>query len=199
MKKIFFILLLLSCFAGAFAETGYNGIKWFTEREVFKKSTGYKTTQSEVIPAIEMQEKTMLGEKTTVNYFFSAYDCFEGVIYTIPEKKTSELKDKLNKPIKTFKTDTFTREQFSREILKEEPDFKGQTQQTINTYFNYVFYSICFYTFEQESNYEIIKAKKNSKGTLYIYDYNDDTRLYIFENIIEGLTFVVYLNHGQDF
>ena len=39
----------------------------------------------------------------------------------------------------------------------------------------------------------------NGKSTVYIYDYNDDTRVYIFENLVEGLTFVYYAQHEQDF
>lgn len=199
MKKTLFIILLLSCFAGAFAETGYNGIKWFTEREDFQKNTGHRTSQSEIIPAAEIQEKVILGTKTNVHYFFSTYNCFESVAYSIPKEKTNVLKDKLNKPIRIIKTDALSKEDFSREILEEEPDFKNEIPQTVDTYFNYVFSSICNYAFEKELQFDVIKAKGNSKGLLYIYDYNDDTRLYIFENTIEGTTFVVYTYHEQDY
>ena len=33
MKKLIFIFVLLSCFAEAFAETGYDGTEWGTKRE----------------------------------------------------------------------------------------------------------------------------------------------------------------------
>lgn len=48
-------------------------------------------------------------------------------------------------------------------------------------------------------NLKPISEKPEGKSTLYIYDYNDDTRAYIYENIIEGQTVVVYAPHEQDF
>ena len=36
-------------------------------------------------------------------------------------------------------------------------------------------------------------------GTLYIYDYNDDTRVYIYDNIIKDKAVVVYVPHEQDY
>ena len=38
-----------------------------------------------------------------------------------------------------------------------------------------------------------------TNGTLYIYDYNDDTRVYIYDNIIKDKAVVVYVPHEQDY
>ena len=39
----------------------------------------------------------------------------------------------------------------------------------------------------------------NGDARIYIYDYNDDTRVYLFENVVKGVLFVVYTHHEQDF
>ena len=47
--------------------------------------------------------------------------------------------------------------------------------------------------------FPIVEKPDVNTGIVYIYDYNDDTRVYIYENFIEDKTFVVYVPHEQDY
>jgi hypothetical protein len=40
---------------------------------------------------------------------------------------------------------------------------------------------------------------KGKGAKISIYNYNDDTRVYIFEKTKKGTTFVVYAYHEQEF
>ena len=48
MKKIFFIFVLLSCFAAGFAETGYNGADWNDKRSIL--NFGEKADEWQMTP-----------------------------------------------------------------------------------------------------------------------------------------------------
>ena len=64
---------------------------------------------------------------------------------------------------------------------------------------NDYFYSIIMLGIRIDGIEELKNDEGNGKSTVYIYDYNDDTRVYIFENLVEGLTFVYYAQHEQDY
>ena len=62
------------------------------------------------------------------------------------------------------------------------------------------------YTYEiaikcEEKGYKSNKATKTGPGvgTLYIYDYNDDTRVYIAAGNVEDMAFVAYVPHFKDY
>ena len=58
----------------------------------------------------------------------------------------------------------------------------------------------CFeITQDLENNKIDIFEINNKKATIYIYDYNNDTRLYLFEGVIKDELFVVYTYHEQDY
>lgn len=52
----------------------------------------------------------------------------------------------------------------------------------------------------EETGYEEIKPEPgNDTGKIYIYDYNEDTRVYLYENVVTDYAFVVYVPHEQDY
>ena len=53
----------------------------------------------------------------------------------------------------------------------------------------------------EDKGYKSNKATEAGPGigTLYIYDYNDDTRVYIAAGNVEGFAFVAYVPHFKDY
>ena len=49
------------------------------------------------------------------------------------------------------------------------------------------------------SGFNFVLNNRIYLSTLHIYDYNDDTRIYIYENCIEDKAAVVYVPHVQDY
>ncbi len=191
MKKTLFIILLLSCFAGAFAETGYANNQWGdTYLEVLNKTSAIEYNSD-----THFKRKVMVGVETNVFYHFDNED-FIGVSYSLPKEKTEEIKSKFSKIITSQKTQTIPKKKFIETIKKD-----------VNLLEKYNTDNISFisdkYAFLQARKIETVGTSQyidnNGTGNLYIYDYNDDTRVYIFENFVEGITFVVYTYHEQDY
>lgn len=185
MKKIFIILLMLSCFAGAFAETGYNGNQWWSKRQLVKNNLLYlitpiipKDDSAECYEYIEIESKNMLGVKTSVYYHFFD-ETLSAVSYSLPTEKTKEIKSKFKNKVQELEIE-----------LKTEDNTDIEQNCELE---NYVFNAMI------TGDIEYFKNFKGKGARLSIYDYNDDTRVYIFENTTEGKTFVVYTYHEQDF
>ena len=71
MKKIFFILVLLSCFAAGFAETGYAGTQWGTHKQNLKIGDKIEPTENELWESTEARKKLILNKvsKTNLNVY----------------------------------------------------------------------------------------------------------------------------------
>ena len=50
-----------------------------------------------------------------------------------------------------------------------------------------------------EYNFVPVEELPKATGSLYIFDYNKDTRMYVFDNIIKDKAVVVYVPHEQDY
>jgi hypothetical protein len=192
MKKLFFIFIFISCFATAIAETGYRGHLWYSKYDTFPESgqeinnLSYDST----IPLI--YKKTILESKT---FLFYDINCTTGELesagYLIPKNKTDLLKKELKQ-----KKSMVIKMDFS------EYDYETGETQVENNF--YIFASLAYITKNALENItdqdkEDLKTFKNAAGRITIYDYNDDTRCYVFENATPDYTVVIYVPHEQEY
>lgn len=182
MKKLLTTLLILFLSLGLFAETGYTGIEWGTPKSCFKFE--------EDVEDAGIKTRTMQGEETKVYYSFYK-DIFDGISYSISTEKTKQLLKKYSDKIGTLKIDTITKEAVYKELDEEYKNEKFYEYYLHNEYCkNAAMY--CDILLENEK-------KGSGQCTVYIYNYNEDTRVYIFENLVEGRTFVYYTFREQDY
>lgn len=192
-KRIILIAAIMLAGALAFGETGWNNHQWWTD---VKK---YRTDKDEKIPEslITLQDKVqatkrlILGKKINV-YFLFPDGKLTGISYTIESSKTEELKKKFNQPVSYIKFYQFSKEEIIEGAAQDEVIIK--TDEEIEWIMTSVLFAIAA-TIEQEG----MGSYNEGDAQLSIYDYNDDTRVYIYENIMEGQTVVVYVPHEQDF
>lgn len=141
-----------------------------------------------------------------IDDIFIEYGALESVCYIIERERTTELFQKLGKGTRSYPitktkgdiSDLFPKEQ----ELKKLKSFSKDAVDSITRMF-FIQFSRAYETDGEEvfSNIDFITrtATPNAPGTLYIYDYNDDTRLYIYDNVITGKAVVVYVPHEQDY
>lgn len=191
-KKIILTLVLFMIEAAAFCETGYKNFKWGTSAARVVEQIGINNIKNpidnkELFQSALIQNKIILGERNEINMFFLNKK-LDGVGYLIPNNKKDLLIENFKKNIYQFKFPQVTQSEFNeaKEIHKE-----------------YIYNVLVYRLYQKTSQYEVlgISELKESSGLcqLTIYDYNDDTRVYIYENIIEGETVVVYVPHEQDY
>ncbi len=191
MKKIIFIFVLLFCFTGAFAETGYRGHQWYSKFDTFPKSgqesnnLAYGTT----MPLI--YKKTIIESDTFLFYGINFINGeLEAAGYLIPKSKTELLKKELKSKKSTIINFDFSDFEYESGETPMENDF-------------YIFADFSFFSKKLESitsqDKEDLKAFKKAAGRITIYNYNDDTRCYIFENATPDRTVVIYVPHEQDY
>lgn len=182
MKKIFFIFVLLSCFAAGFAETGYRGIQWYSNIEAFPKKDQIN------YEGLLVYEKIILGKKTYL--FYALYENqLQLAAYIITKDKTEELKKELKKYKKTeIKAD-----------LANGNEYPGKTKIESESWMIGDAYNLVD-QIEKVTPEELKAAEdKTASGKITIYDYNEDTRCYVLENFIADRTAVVYVPHEQYF
>lgn len=195
MKKTIFTLLLLFLLAGAFAENGYAGKKWGDSSLLFDVAVPVKPGDDVLWETTKAEKKTILGKETIVYYHFFD-DTLMAVSYTLPLEKTETLKKKFKDLVFNANTVTVSQRYYLNELLND-----GTLKQIndedldLNYVFAYGSLSIEFH------GYDSLKGITVDKGaaTISLYDYNDDTRVCIWENIVNGKTFVVYTYHRQDY
>lgn len=225
MKKIFVLFLLTIFSFVTHAETGYRGLEWYTEESIAGNQIDLYPAFDETIEKtldlkdsgieIKVTVKTLLGERSLVNYFFT------NIGYQLPKNKRDEKykliaisyivpKDKTNELLKHFSI-----QKIVKKYIQCRSDFLNIIK---NDYFNH----IDFNTLETNASESLITSaiatvttfferygkadalapdldSTEKDGTLYIYDYNDDTRVYIYDNIIKDKAVVVYVPHEQDY
>lgn len=225
MKKIF-VLFLLTVFSFiAHTETGYRGLEWYTEESIAGNQIDLYSAFDETIEKtldlrdsgveIKVAVKTLLGERSLVNYFFT------NIGYQLPKNKRDEKyklvaisyivpKEKTNVILKRFPIQKLVnkyikcRSDFLDFIKNEyfnEIDFVNLKTNTANSLITSAV-STTTISFEKDGQANELVPDENStetNGTLYIYDYNDDTRVYIYDNIIKDKAVVVYVPHEQDY
>ena len=210
MKKIVVVLLLLSCFVVGFAETGYNGVNWDTSGVSIDFNE--VETRWQITPEDELNtwSEIVLGERI-IKSCCIRQNKFKGICYVINEKSVKELLTKLDqkKKIYEIRTDFINGLETSRLIAKHEkngtlPNYSNDKKRnrSIIDITAYEYSTINAALECEYKGYKNLKKQKKSApyvGTLYIYDYNDDTRIYITSGNVDGLAFVAYVPHAKDY
>lgn len=184
MKKAITTLLILFLTLGLFAETGYAGFEWGTNKKKFSDLT----IEDEYVLS---EQRVMLNTQTT-RYFSFGNDQLWTISYSLPVAKTEEIKAK-------FKNQAYKQNvtEMSDEVIKEALErFKLESNEKNKDFVTNKLVAIKAAAF---SLYGLTETGKEGKATVYAYDYNDDTRVFIFENITKGKTVVVYSYHEQDY
>ena len=183
MKKIITTLLFLFMVLGLFAETGYAGFEWGTNKNNFTDLT----REDDYI----LSEQRVMFNTLTTRYFSFGNGQLWTVSYSLSAEKTEEIKSK-------FKNQVYKKKitELSDELINEAYQrFKLEENEKNKDYITNKLVSAKAAAF---SSYGISETEKEGKATLYAYDYNDDTRVFIFQNITEGKTVVVYSYHEKD-
>lgn len=191
MRKTITTLLILFLTLGLFAETGYNGNQWLKKRDQLILNFPIEPGEDKLWNTTAAEKKAIMGKETVVYYHYGEGYLYAVSYYTTVEK-TENLKKKFNNLVYEKKTKNVTiSDLICIGILRETSD--------IDLYLNNQMAISCL-KYEQDGYDQIeVMADDNGKATISIYDYNDDTRVYILENFIEKLTFVVYTYHEQDY
>ncbi len=190
MKKTITTLLITFLFLGLFAETGYNKHQWFSNKEELLLPFRIEPGEDKLWEETEAERKVILGTEKNVYYHFIDNGLY-AVSYFIRAEKTDLLRKKLTAPVYEIKSKSIPMVYILNDIpegIKDEDLYLNNRMAT--SAFNF-----------ELTGYDQLKALEveNGESTISIYDYNDDTRLYVFENFIKGATFVVYTYHEQDY
>lgn len=196
-KQIAIFLFLIFTAAGLAAETGYKGISWgsgefFIELYEGKEESplAFKLKES----SVKVYEKQILGEKT--NLYYTLMDDFGliSVFYSTDEKNTERLKTKLTSKTLVDEVPFYKLDDGTIELLKEMDEKDPE-----RVYEYLIGYTMMSMAMGLETEYRYKRPYSTGEAQIFIYDYNDDTRLYIFENVVPGRTVVVYFPHEEDY
>lgn len=193
MKKIFFILVLVFCLTAGFAETGYAGTPWGTLKQNLKIGDRIAPTDNPLWESTEARKKLILNKQNTVYYHFFENQLY-GVSYTLQAEDTKQICAKFTNKVDMKKIPGMNKLEWIEIMFTEGLIDNKEDNEIINLASNKMIFEVAA-GFEFYGN----KTTKTGDAKIYIYDYNEDTRVYIFENMVEGLTFVTYMWHEQDF
>ena len=228
MKKIFVLFLMTIFSFVAHAETGYRGMQWYDSVERCSK-IGYLTPyfkdgsvenillkdalRESMI--IRKNESVILGKKNNVTYIFTWAGnndyWLAGISYIVSQDRIKEIINRF-KVVRKYKTSKamiygFSFEDETLTALGLSPDLDDIPQEIDNLSLQIECFGDVDY-YEEYGEGALFSAMKlelaneqneNYPGTLYIFDYNKDTRMYVFDNIIKDKAVVVYVPHEQDY
>ncbi len=190
MKKTITTLLILFLTLGLFAETGYNGHQWFISKTGLLLSNKVKPGTDKLWNDTEAEKRPILGDENTIYYHFAENSLY-AVSYCIKAEKTDLIRKKMPAPVYEIKTKSIP----IVFVLNDIPEDIEDENLYLNNKMATSAFNFELYGYSQLKAVEV----ENGEGTISIYDYNNDTRVYIFENSINRLTFVVYAYHEQDY
>lgn len=220
MKKIFSFIFGAVFVFSASSETGYRNVEWYsTEAECSKKVTFLsvfnKKKEKQLAPKNEAgvkllrEEKAILGMPNRLLYLFlneiphkddkpSTYR-LAGIVYEIPTDSVTRLISNFSNIVGHYIN---VRSDFWEYI---QNDVRAEDLELFGPYI-IADYKLFYIASEAEQYgefafHELVPEEDSTEknGTLYIYDYNDDTRVYIYDNIIKDKAVVVYVPHEQDY
>ena len=225
MKKGF-IVVLLFCSFFVFADTGYRGTEWYSEeKDILDKIDLYSALDKEVEKVlglenymrIDNESKAILGDLNEVSYFFSKDEYFIprniddekfrliGIAYITSVENLLRLRNSFNKLVQQYIEVRSDYKEIVETELQGTLDFKELSSNIIDTIIKAVLVGISV-QYEKQGEYSFSsgglvpdKDSTEKDGTLYIYDFNDDTRVFIYDNIIKDKLVVVYVPHEQDY
>ena len=210
MKKIFFTFILVFCLVAGFAENGYNGTSWGTTKNKIQFGENIDSWQMTQNLEIITFSTTTQG-KTTIKAYFFNNEKLAGISYYLPENSLKDFisKIKAEKKVLEIETELFSIQNLMESLKqsknkKNYPTFMDGSEDSEYAFIAVLgesyLYEIASYS--EEKGYKNIKKttkKAPGTGTLYIYDYNDDTRVYITAGNVDGLAFVAYVPHVKDY
>lgn len=202
MKRVISLILAVGIAAGAllFGETGYKKFQWNYPIENVLDCITHQTPLNEAqkeyfAECLIVEELPILGMKTEV-FYFSAGNYISGIAYFIPTSKVKSLKTNLRSKVTEVKVEGTQEKTYKNKLNENYPELNPEDYWRASFASDKCIFSI----YIEAVGYDTLKQEKGKKNcTLSIYDYNDDTRVYIYENIIEGQTVVVYVPHEQDY
>lgn len=195
MKKIITTLLFLLLVFGLFAETGYNKRAWLTKKGNLNLQFATEQGNDELWQKTEVEKKPIIGSETLVYYHF-LNDYFFAVSYFLPLEKTEKVKSKFKELIYSTPSYSLSKDEYANNMLAAGvyKDLNEVDLKLNKTFTN------CALDLELNGRESIsMLVQNNGKGLISIYDYNDDTRVYLFENFLKDITIVVYTYHEQDY
>lgn len=167
---------------------------------------------------IKNEYKSVLGLKNEIAYFFTNDDIilpkkmrkknykFVGAAYIITSDNVKLLKKNFSNPVHIFTECRSDFLDFLKSIQPDNVDFSKLDNYIIDLIIKSAIMPITLIAdnagFDTPLVYVALAPEEDSTekdGTLYIYDYNDDTRVYIYDNIIKDKAVVVYVPHEQDY
>lgn len=202
MKKIFFIFVLVSCLTAGFAETGYNGTEWDTNRNLIDFGEYAESWNEDNLEAVSFTA-VVLGRQTVESYLFEDQR-LQGISYYLISEDTDELLERLKTKKKIYEVsadlemepiiDKTVEAAELPEYAKEDDTGKFAFKLIIT---EAILWDSCRQI--ETLGYKKIQNDEKAKGKIYIFDYNEDTRVYIITEVLSGIGFVVYVPHFQDF
>lgn len=185
MKKILMLFILFMSF-GLTAETGYKGNRWYIDRDEIVLQKNYCRSFSDAyLPRDARAEKMLIFDSDIVVYYHMTCGMFVSVSYTLPRNKVYEFKNQNLKKVEERRAESFTPTDMSAYIQSLGKNSDG-------AFFDY--YSNRFII---DSCYNIQGPvglyNDNGRGMITKYNYNEDTWLYLLENIVMGYNYVVYV------
>lgn len=206
MKKLF-ILFALLCGAVCYADKGYDGLEWgqyknkipFSNELIKIETEAFSNFGLKTIPFKKI--KMIAGEKIPVYYHFGNdekdfYLC--AVAYAVDSEKTNRIKSNFKNLILSKKITI----DFSK-INEDDKENNIFALPLTLAFYSIVDSEVYFEMLDPlNTKLEDIKdfpVRTDEPGELSIYDYNDDTRVYIFDRITNDKTVVVYVPHEQDY
>ena len=200
MKKIFTSFIIFIMAITLAAETGYKGFQWWetTKKEVSNQIDITLKRQDEQFEYYANTTR-ILTKSTEVYYSF-----FEGILTNVSyvldysQEMRDTLLSRFNKPTiyRSLPLDTFNCLEVDDNYVKEN---------TLDIITGYSIITTLFEVGDDEHTSIISDAieygqkEKTSDMEMFIIDYNQDTRVYIFSNFIKGSIIVIYTPHAQDF
>ena len=207
MKKTIITLLFLILTFGLCADTGYNKIEWGRKRDSINFGENVSDWELENLYMVSFKT-IILGDTSIKTYFFEPNKGFQCVSYYIPANTVQELISKFDpkKKVYEIKTELFNNNDITETVTElinagvtpSYYDGTNESKEVMTIIMSEIFtYELASITEEKgyKTNKEVTTGPR--VGTLYIYDYNDDTRVYIAR--VEDKAFVAYVPHYQDY
>jgi len=201
MRRTIAIILFLLFGFSFYAETGYDGLEWHRRRDLIQEPEDalvYKAKDGslEVITVLS----AALGHSTVKSYIFTE-NKLEGVVYYIYATELEELQNRLSDKKKIYETHSGINiyEEYKKADI-ETPEW-AQDEALESVFITKVLYILAFGNCSEieYKGYKSVPLNKKDPADLYIYNYNDDTRIYILLDTKTNIGFVVYLPYYKDF
>lgn len=219
MKKLLFILCTLVLGSFVFAETGFMKTSWYMSLSKLQKVTNAELSTDNYSQIMKedglynlVEKKPITGTLTEISYLLMQHEdgafYLNAISFLKNKSEIEDLKSKYKQKIYTTSFD-FNIDDLV-DALGKKDNYQPKDELEKTEICKIIFIPFCFMA--EKGGYkalDYINSKefldvlevKLKKGTsqISIYDYNDDTRVYIFENVLKDKAVVVYVPHEQDY